>query len=144
MRYWRGTDCVYHVSTSFISCCSLLLLMSVVPNFHETKGNRVGLQTTGPMSFNRTQSRAVTGLLTGYVTLRRHFHLMGLINSPLRRRCGAEEVTSAYTLCECEAFASLRHVRLASFILEPGDVKSVSLGAVWNFSKGTGLPDYGA
>jgi hypothetical protein len=27
--------------------------------------------------FNRTQSRAVTGLLTGHNTLRRHLHLMG-------------------------------------------------------------------
>jgi hypothetical protein len=69
---------------------------------------------------------------------------MGLINSPLRWRCGAEEGTSAYTLCECEALASLRHVHLGSFILDPGDVKSLSLGDVWNFSKGTGLPDYGA
>ena len=100
-------------------------------------------QTTRLMSFNRTQSRVVSGLLTGHNTLRRHLHLMGLINSPLRRRCGAEGGTSAYTLCECEALASLRHVQLGSFILDPGDVKSLSLGAVWNFSKGTGLPDYG-
>jgi hypothetical protein len=49
--------------------------------------------------FNRTQSRVVTGLLTGHNTLRRHFHLMGLINSPLHRRRGAEEETSACTLC---------------------------------------------
>jgi hypothetical protein len=30
------------------------------------------------LSFNRIQSRAVTGLLTGHNTLRRHLHLMGL------------------------------------------------------------------
>jgi hypothetical protein len=30
------------------------------------------------LSFNRTQSRVVIGLLTGHNTLRRHFHLMGL------------------------------------------------------------------
>jgi len=29
------------------------------------------------LSFNRTQSRAVTGLLTGHNTLRRHLHLLG-------------------------------------------------------------------
>jgi hypothetical protein len=28
---------------------------------------------------------------------------MGLIESPLCRRCGAEEETSAHVLCECEA-----------------------------------------
>jgi hypothetical protein len=42
------------------------------------------------LSFNRTQSRAVTGLLTGHNTLRRYLHLMGLSDSPFCRRCGAE------------------------------------------------------
>ena len=40
------------------------------------------------LSFNRTQSRDVTGLFTGHNTLRRHLHLMGLPDSPLCRRCG--------------------------------------------------------
>jgi len=60
------------------------------------------------LSFNRTQSRAVTGLLTGHNTLRRHLHLMGLSDSLLCRRCGAEDETSARILCECEALASLK------------------------------------
>ena len=90
--------------------------------------------------FNRTQSRAVTGLLTGHNTLRRHLHLMGLSHSPLCRRCGAEDETSAHNLCECEALASLRHVYLGSFCLEPQDIKSISVGAIWKFSKATGLP----
>jgi hypothetical protein len=30
------------------------------------------------LSFNRTQSRVVTGLLTGHNTLRRHLHIRGL------------------------------------------------------------------
>ena len=70
----------------------------------------------------------------------RHLHLMGLSDSPLCRRCGAEDETSAHILCECEALASLRHVHLGSFFLGPEDIKSVSLGAIWNFNKGTGLP----
>jgi len=88
------------------------------------------------LSFNRTQSRAVTGLLTGHNTLRRHLHLMGLSDSPLCRRCGAEDETSAHILCECEALASLRHVYLGSF-LQPEDINSISLGAIWDFSKVT-------
>ena len=52
------------------------------------------------LSFNRIQSRAVTGLLTGHNTLRRHYHLMGLSDCPLCRRCGAEDETSAHILCE--------------------------------------------
>jgi hypothetical protein len=92
------------------------------------------------LSFNRTQSRAVTGLLTGHNTLRRHLHLIGLPDSPLCRRCGAEEESSAHILCECEDLASLRHVYLGFFFLEPEDIKGISLGAFWNFSKVTGLP----
>jgi hypothetical protein len=91
------------------------------------------------LSFNRTQSTVVFGLLTGHNTLRRHLHLMGLNYSPLCRRCGAEEETSAHILCECEALASLRHICLGSFFLNPEIIKILSLGAIWNFNKGTGL-----
>ena len=87
------------------------------------------------LSCNRTQSRAVTGL-TGHNTLRRHLHPMGLSDSPLCRRCGAEDETSANILCEC----GFTHMYLGSFFLEPEDIKSISLGAIWNFSKATGLP----
>ena len=64
---------------------------------------------------------------------------MGLSKSPLCRTCGAEDETLAHILCECDALASLRHAYLGSF-LEPEDIKSISLGAIWNFSKGTGFP----
>jgi len=55
---------------------------------------------------------------------------MGLSDSPLCRRCGAEDETSVHILCECEALASLRHTYLGSFFLEPEDIKSISLGAI--------------
>jgi hypothetical protein len=69
-----------------------------------------------------TQSRVVTGLLTGHNTLRRHLHIMGLLDSPLCRKFGAVEETSAHVLCECEALATLRHIYLGSFILDPEEV----------------------
>jgi hypothetical protein len=56
------------------------------------------------------------------------------------RRYGTEDETSAHIFCECEALASLRHVYLGSFFLEPEDIKTESLGAIWSFSKVTGLP----
>jgi hypothetical protein len=65
---------------------------------------------------------------------------MGLSNSPNCRKCGTEEETSVHVLCECEALASLRHAHLVSFILVPGDIGKLSIGAIWNFGKGTGLP----
>jgi hypothetical protein len=55
------------------------------------------------LTLNRSQSRVIIGLLTGHNTLRRHFYLIGLNNNPSWRRCGTEEETSVYILCECEA-----------------------------------------
>jgi ribonuclease HI len=91
------------------------------------------------LSCNRTQSRVVTGLLTQHNTLRRHLHLLGLLDSPLCRGCGVKEKTSAHILCECKALASLRRMYLGSFFMEPEDIKSISMGAIWNFGKATGL-----
>jgi hypothetical protein len=66
---------------------------------------------TKVMSFNRAQSRAVIGLLTGHNTLRRHLYLLGLQDSPLCRKCGVMEGTRVFTsssvtslklsLCNC-------------------------------------------
>jgi hypothetical protein len=67
------------------------------------------------LSFNRTQSRVVIGLLTGHNTLRRHPHIMGLYDSPICRKCGNGEESSVHILCECETLASLRHTYLGSF-----------------------------
>jgi hypothetical protein len=64
---------------------------------------------------------------------------MGLRDSPLCRKCGAEEETSAHVLCECEALATHRHTYLGSFFLDPEDVRELSLGAIWNFIQRTGL-----
>ena len=50
------------------------------------------------LPFNRTQSRAVIGLLTGHNTLRRHLHVMGLNDNPTYRKCGTEEETSVHIL----------------------------------------------
>jgi len=50
------------------------------------------------------------------------------------------EETSAHILCECKALASLRHAYLVSFFLEPKDIQSIRLGAIWSFSNASGLP----
>jgi hypothetical protein len=44
----------------------------------------------------------------------------------------------AIVLCECEALATHRLTYLGSFFLDPEDVRELSLGAIWNFIKGTG------
>jgi len=81
------------------------------------------------MTFNRIQSRAVIGLLTGHNTLQRHLYLLGLHDSPLCRKCGAGDETSAHILCECESLASFRHAYLGSFFLEPEYIRSLGLGS---------------
>jgi len=91
------------------------------------------------LSFNRTKSRAVIGLLIGYNTLRRHLHTMGLSNNLTCRKCGTEEETSVHILGECEVLASLRRRYLGSFFLDPEDITMLGVGAIWNFAKGTGL-----
>ena len=63
---------------------------------------------------------------------------MRLTDSSLCRMCGAEQEASAHV--ECEASATLRHTYLGSFFLVPEDVRSLGLGAAWNFIKETGLP----
>jgi len=81
-----------------------------------------GLVTTARfLTFNRTQSRAVTDLLTRHNTLPRHLYILGLLDSPLCRRCAVRQETSAHILCECEALASLRHAYKGYFFLEPED-----------------------
>ena len=69
--------------------------------------------------FNRTQSRAVIGLLTGRNTLRRHLYLMGLSNNPICRKCGTEEETSVHILCECEVLESLNTCTTGSIPFAP-------------------------
>jgi len=82
------------------------------------------------LTFNRTQSRVMIGLLTGHHTQRRRLHLMGLTSSPLCRRCGVEDENLAHILCECEALASLSHVYLGSFFLDPEDNEILSPGVI--------------
>jgi len=56
------------------------------------------------MTFNRIQCMVVTGLLTGHNTLRRLLYLLGLLDSPLCRKCGVGEEASAHILCCVRGF----------------------------------------
>jgi hypothetical protein len=64
---------------------------------------------------------------------------MGLSADPTCRKCGTEEESLVYILCECEALASLRHRYLGSYFLNPEDIRVLGVGAIWNFVKGTRL-----
>jgi hypothetical protein len=121
IEMWQGNTSTQRQTRKLISDPSLTVKTKLLP-------------------FDRAQSGAVTGLFTGHNTLRRYLYLMGQINSPLRKRWGTREKTSAHVLFECEAMATPRHAYLGSFFFDPKDVRSLNLGANWKFSKGTGLP----
>jgi hypothetical protein len=91
------------------------------------------------LSFNRTQSRVITCLFTGRNTLRRHHYLMGLTNSYAG---GLEQRNKPHpTFCVSVKLWLHSDMRIwAPFFLDSEDVKSLSLGAIWNFNIGTGLP----
>jgi hypothetical protein len=57
----------------------------------------------------------ITGLHTGYNTPRRRLYKMGLIDTPLCRRCGAEEEDSALVVCAYESLATLRQTYFRYF-----------------------------
>ena len=90
------------------------------------------------LSFNRTQSRVVTGLFTGRNKLRRHTQGMRLRNNPRCRLSGTEE-KSVHILCECEALASRRQTYLGSFFFDPENIMNLSTGTIWNSGKGKGF-----
>jgi hypothetical protein len=92
------------------------------------------------LSFSRTQSRAVTDLLIGRNTLRRHLHLMGLSDSPLCRRCGAEDWNlGPHSLWMWNFGLTQTCVSVLLFLAARGH-QEYNLGAIWNFRKTTGLP----
>jgi hypothetical protein len=55
------------------------------------------------------------------------------------RKCGAEEETSVHILCESEALASLRPMCPPPPPFDQEDIRELSIGAIWDFAKGTGL-----
>ena len=90
------------------------------------------------LTFNRTQPMVVTRILAGHNALRRHLHLLGLLERV--SEVWGEKGNLGHILYKCEALALLRNAYLGSFSLEPEDIKSLSLWAIWNFSKVTELP----
>jgi hypothetical protein len=106
------------------------------------------LSVSVSLSFDRTQSRVMTDILTGHNTLRKHLRLMGLTSCLLCWRCGVEDETSTHTVCECESLSSLSIAYLGSFSEDREDIKNLTLEDIWNFTKKQGstglMSDYGA
>ena len=68
-----------------------------------------------------------------------YFYLMALTNSPYVRGVGQGK-KSQPTCCVSVNFGFTQTCISGLILLDPEDVKSRSPGAVWAFTKGTGLP----
>jgi hypothetical protein len=80
------------------------------------------------VSFNRTVRN----------TLKTHLYLTGQISSSY---VAVEQRKKPQpTFCVSAKLWLHTCVYLGSFFFNPEDVKSLNLGAIWNFNKGTGLP----
>ena len=92
------------------------------------------------LSFNRTKSRVLINLLTGHNTLRRDLHLMRPTH-PLCRRCGDEGMKPRPTFSvNMKLWLHSDLYIWAPFSWIQKTLRVLSLGAIWNFSKGTGSP----
>jgi len=61
---------------------------------------------------------------------------MGLKNRNICRKCGTEEEKSVHILCECDALASLTHIYLRSYFLDPENVRKLNTRDMCKFAKG--------
>ena len=99
----------------------------LISGTNQTAKNRI-------LSFDRTQFRTVTDLLTGHNNLRRHFCITGQINSLLCRRCGAQEETSGHVLSVKPWLHA--DTQIWAPFLDTEEVINLNL---WDSRKGTGL-----
>jgi hypothetical protein len=70
----------------------------------------------------------VVGLLTGHCALKKHLQVMGISNNVTCRGCASLDKTEFYILCDCEVYAAHIFEHLGSNFVEPGEMRSISVG----------------
>jgi hypothetical protein len=85
------------------------------------------LRTYWPWTGN---SALVTGLSTGHCTLRRHLHVMCLLDNTMCRKCEQMEKSSYCVLCECPALTGHGINIFGSAYLGPIDIGRASIKQV--------------
>ena len=66
------------------------------------------------LPLDRGNLSLVVGTITGHCSLNKHFHTMGITDSPLCRACMEAEETVAHVLLECTEVAQIRRETLGS------------------------------
>jgi hypothetical protein len=91
------------------------------------------------LSSNRTKSRVIVVLVTGHNTMRRQLHLMELTNSPyvggVEQRMKSQPTLSV----SVKAWFHSDMCTWAPCSWSQRILRVFRLGAIWKFSKGTGL-----
>jgi ribonuclease HI len=77
--------------------------------------------------------RALFGIFTGHNSLNAHLHRIGIVDSPLCRKCEEEDETSVHVLCRCPALNQLRFQIFDYYSLEPEDLVRFPFGKLQKF-----------
>ncbi|MBZ5797688.1 hypothetical protein K8353_47535, partial [Burkholderia contaminans] len=77
----------------------------------------------------------MTGLLTGHCHLKRHLHMIRVIDVPECGWCMEDEETASHILTECPAIARVRERHFGICVLNPEDVKSIHPRKICAFAR---------
>lgn len=81
--------------------------------------------------------RAITELLSGHNTLRRHLHVMGLTEDPASGLCEGEDVSSLHLLYHALVRQRFQTCWVGLTTLK--EIKEASLWEILSFARGIGL-----
>jgi ribonuclease HI len=126
---WINNESLKHWQTT-AGCRQAKLLMGT---------DKIGTRAKQLLQLDRKQARLAIGLLTGHCTLRYHMSNMGLSMEKSCRACCEEDETSMHVLCECPAFARLRHNIFGQTYMHPNDLCDRPIREILDFIKRTEL-----
>lgn len=98
-----------------------------------------GLRSKELLRLSRSGLSRAIGLLIGHCRLKRHLHIMRVMDDPICRGCLYKEETAAHILCECDFFSAHRFEHLGKHILEPWELVDVPVRSLLTFASATGL-----
>ena len=99
--------------------------------YHHWNWNR------GIYLYERRCIRIRTQFVTGHATLKRHLHLMGMVESP-NCECG-EPQEAVHLLTNCSEYRDERMKAFGHFELQPREIREYGLARLLQFAKYTGL-----
>jgi len=87
------------------------------------------------MGLSRKHLHIITGLLTGYVALKRHLTVMKVCTDPLCPKCGEEEETAYHFLGKCSAMMLARYSILGPYLMDIMELHKFNHTLFWGLQK---------